>query len=132
STIHDFDIILLTEPWFGNIGNNQRGPVAGPGWTPTLPVQPIPDEITPRVMAYVRRRNDFTVMLRSDLAKDADIQILQIDQPPHTPVIVANIYNQRAGDDPCSWTLDRLVNTVLPYNLPLVISGDWNLHHPLW
>ncbi|KAI6152895.1 hypothetical protein EDD17DRAFT_1428708, partial [Pisolithus thermaeus] len=102
------------------------------GWTPILPVQPIPDEITPRVMAYVQPRNDFTVTLRSDLAKDADIQILQIDQPPHTPVIVANIYNQRASDDPCSWTLDRLVNTVLPYDLLLVISGDWNLHHPLW
>ncbi|KAI6151485.1 hypothetical protein EDD17DRAFT_1424304, partial [Pisolithus thermaeus] len=96
STIHDFDIILLTEPWFGNIGNNQRGPVAGPGWTPILPVQPIPDEITLRVMVYVRHRNDFTVTLRSDLAKDADIQILQIDQPPHTPIIVTNIYNQRA------------------------------------
>lgn len=132
STTCNFDIVLLTEPWFGNIGNSQRGPVAGPGWVPILPLQPIPDNVTPRVMAYVRRRNDFTVTLRSDLASDADLQILQIDQPPHTPVIVANVYNQRAGDDPQLWTIDRLVNVTFPTNLPVIVSGDWNLHHPLW
>ncbi|KAI6138429.1 hypothetical protein EDD17DRAFT_1454024, partial [Pisolithus thermaeus] len=77
-------------------------------------------------------RNNFTVMLCSDLAMDVDIQILQIDQLPHTLVIVANIYNQRAGDDLQSWTLDCLQNIVLLNNLPLVISGDWNLHHPMW
>lgn len=132
STARDFDIILLTEPWFGNIGNDQRGPVAGPGWIPILPLQPIPDNIIPRVMAYIRRRNDFTVTLRSDLASDADLQILQIDQPPHTPIIVANVYNQRASDDPLSWTFDRLINVTFPTNLPVVVLGDWNLHHPLW
>ncbi|KAI6148218.1 hypothetical protein EDD17DRAFT_1430055, partial [Pisolithus thermaeus] len=77
-------------------------------------------------------RNDFTVILCSDLALGVDMQILQIDQPPHMLVLVANIYNQRAGDDPHSWTLDHLINMTLPNNLPLVISGDWNLHHPLW
>ncbi|KAI6135891.1 Endonuclease/exonuclease/phosphatase [Pisolithus thermaeus] len=84
------------------------------------------------VMAYVRRRNDFTVTLRSDLASDADLQILQIDQPPHMPIIVANVYNQRANNDPQSWTFDRFANITFPANLPVVISGDWNLHHPLW
>ncbi|KAI6100335.1 hypothetical protein F5141DRAFT_1009463, partial [Pisolithus sp. B1] len=132
STTQDFNIVLLTEPWFGNIGNNQRGPVAGPGWTPILPLQPIPDNTTPRVMAYIRHRNGFTVMLCSDLASDTDLQILQIDQPPHMPIIVANVYNQRANNDPQSWTFDCFINITFPANLPVVISGDWNLHHPLW
>jgi len=75
----------LTEPWFGYIGNDQRGPVALSGWHPVLPLQPIPEDLVPRTMAYYRRRGDFHVTLRSDLVSDADIQVLQVDQPPHPP-----------------------------------------------
>ena len=132
ATVKSFDIILLTEPWFGPIGNDQRGPVSLTGWNPVLPLQPIPEDLTPRTMAYYRRRNDFHVTLRSDLISDADIQILQVDQPPNPPTLIINVYNQRAGDDRNSWSIDRLRNIAIPENLPVIISGDFNTHHPLW
>ena len=102
------------------------------GWNPILPLQPIPDDLTPRTMAYYRHRDDFHVMLRSDLVSDADIQILQVDQPPNPLTLIVNIYNQRAGDDHNSWSVDRLHNIALPENVPVVVSGDLNMHHPLW
>ncbi|KAG2159084.1 Endonuclease/exonuclease/phosphatase, partial [Suillus bovinus] len=83
-------------------------------------------------MAYIKNRPDFTVTLRSDLAMDADIQILQINQGTHTPIILVNMYNQKAGEDPSNWSSDRLVNIELPNGMPVIISGDMNLHHPLW
>jgi len=132
ATVNSVDIILLTEPWFGNIGNNQRGPVALSGWNPVLPFQPIPEDLAPCTMAYYRRREDFHVTLRSDLVSDADIQVLQVDQPPHPPTIVVNVYNQRAGDDNNSWSVDWLRNVALPEDLPVIVSGDFNMHHPLW
>ena len=132
ATVKSFDILLLTEPWFGFIGNDQRGPVALSGWYPILPLQPIPEDLTPRTMAYYRRRDDFHVTLRSDLVSDADIQILQVDQPPNPPTLIVNVYNQQAGDDRNSWSVDRLRNVILPENLPVIITGDFNMHHPLW
>ena len=130
--VQSVDVILVTEPWFGPIGNNQRGPVALTGWNPVLPLQPIPDDLTPRTMAYYRCREDFHVTLRSDLISDADIQILQIDQPPNPPTLIINVYNQHAGDNRNSWSVNQLHNIVLPHNLPIIISGDFNMHHPLW
>jgi len=132
ATVKSFDILLLTEPWFGYIGNDQRGPVALSSWYPILPLQPIPEDLTPRTMAYYRRRDDFHVTLRSDLASDADIQVLQVDQPPHPPTLIVNVYNQRAGDDRNSWSIDRLRNIALPENVPVVVSSNFNMHHPLW
>ena len=130
--VKSFDIILLTEPWFGYIGNDQCGPVALSSWNPILPLQPIPEDLIPRTMVYYRCREDFHVMLRSDLVSNADIQVLQVDQPPNPPTLIVNIYNQRAGDDHNSWSVDRLRNIALPENVPVIISGDFNMHHPLW
>ena len=132
ATVNSVDIILLTEPWFGHIGNDQRGPVALSGWNPILPLQPIPEDLVPCTMAYYRHREDFHVTLRLDLVSDADIQVLQVDQPLHPPTIIVNIYNQRAGDDNNSWSADHLRNIALPENVPVVVSGDFNMHHPLW
>ncbi len=127
------DVILLNEPWFGQIGHNVRGPANHPAWVPILPTSHLPDDIIPRVMAYVQRRHDFTVTLRSDLASDADMQILEITQPPNPPTIVVNIYNQRSNTQPRQWTFDRLTTNVsLPTDVPVILSGDMNTHHPLW
>lgn len=132
STIHEYDILLVTEPWYGDIGNGTKGPVSLAGWQPILPLPSVPANVIPRAMAYIKNRPDFTVTLRSDLAMDADIQILQINQGTHTPTIIVNMYNQKAGEDPLNWSSDRLFNIELPNGMPVIISGDMNLHHPMW
>ncbi|KZT65666.1 hypothetical protein DAEQUDRAFT_768721 [Daedalea quercina L-15889] len=89
------DIVLITEPWWGNIGGDKQGPVseAAASWTPILPVSAVPAGKRPRAMAYARKRSDYTITLRSDLANDLDLQILEIAQDPRPPTIIANIYN---------------------------------------
>lgn len=94
SLIGKADILLVTEPWYDNIGNENHGPAAHVHWQPILPVQPIGVGDRPRVMAYVARRDDFTVTLRSDLVQDLDIQILEVRQHPHLPTLLVNVYNQ--------------------------------------
>ncbi|KZT63362.1 hypothetical protein DAEQUDRAFT_770695 [Daedalea quercina L-15889] len=127
------DIILVTEPWWGNIGNETQGPVseAAAGWTPILPVSTIPANRRPRVMAYIRRRGDFKVTLRSDIANDLDMQVLKIAQAPHPSTIVVNIYNDDCKQGNRS-AAKRLRQLDLPTDLPVVLSGNWNIHHPMW
>lgn len=127
------DIALITEPWWGDIGNNVKGPVSevAVGWTPILPVSVVARGQRPRAMAYTRRRHDFTITLRSDIAADLDLQVLEIAQHPHPPTIIVNIYNddQRQG---LRSAAKHLQDLCLPGGLLIIITGDWNLHHPLW
>ena len=127
------DIVLITEPWWGNIGNDMQGPVSetAAGWTPILPVTPIKKDQRPRAMAYTRRRKDFTVTLRSDIANDLDLQVLEVAQATHPSTLLVNIYNDDKKQGRHS-AAKRLQNLALPREAPVIISGDWNLHHPLW
>ncbi|KAF8578511.1 hypothetical protein K439DRAFT_1362023, partial [Ramaria rubella] len=131
-TCTNTDILLITEPWFDNIGSGQRGAPSHPTWQPILPVQPIPDDKQPRVMAYTRRRGDFTITLQSDIARDLDMMFLEVRQGEHSLKIICNIYNGKNGEDSSAWTLDRFLALQLPNELPIIFTGDWNTHHTLW
>ncbi|KAF8578447.1 hypothetical protein K439DRAFT_1362184, partial [Ramaria rubella] len=126
------DILLITEPWFDNIGGEHHGAPSHPDWQPILPVQPIPEDKHPQVMAYVRWRGDFTVTLRSDLARDLDMMYLEVQQGVYPSTIIGNIYNGKNGDNENEWTLDRFFTIQLPTNMSVILSGDWNAHHTLW
>jgi hypothetical protein len=95
--IDRFDIILTSEPWRGDVGNGVQGPVAHHAWTPLLPVGTVKQGQRPGVMAYVKQRKDFTVTLRSDIAEDLDIQILDVQQKPHPTTMIVNIYSSPKG-----------------------------------
>ncbi|KAF5374648.1 hypothetical protein D9615_009020 [Tricholomella constricta] len=130
-----FDLILVTEPWWDKIGNDQVGPVAHHVWTPILPIATIPRGHRPRVMAYVNSRPDFSVTLRSDIAQDLDIQVLDIQQANYPTTTIVNIYNQPRSKNPTDRRPDasvRLQTLRLPEDDPVIISGDWNQHHPDW
>ncbi|KAL6298147.1 Endonuclease/exonuclease/phosphatase, partial [Sparassis latifolia] len=128
-----FDIVLITEPWWGNIGGGNKGPVAesAMGWTAIIPVSAILKGKRPRAMAYVHKRADFTVTLRSDLANDLDMQILEVQQAPHPTTLIVNIYNDNKKQGKRS-AAKRLQKVALPNEVLVILSGDWNLHHPLW
>ncbi|TFY57752.1 hypothetical protein EVJ58_g6827 [Rhodofomes roseus] len=128
-----YDIALITEPWWGEIGGGTQGPVAesAAGWTPILPVSAVPTGRRPRAMAYTRKRDDFTITLRSDLADDLDLQILEVAQTPHPPTLLVNVYNDDKKQGRKS-AMKRLQKITLPTDIPVIISGDLNLHHPLW
>jgi hypothetical protein len=129
------DIILVQEPRWGFIGTNEdgeqvNGPVGHPAWTPVLPMAAMPPGARPRVMAYYQNRADFSVTLRSDIIQHLDVQVLDIVQQGSPTVTVVNIYNDPKlnRESPAH----QLRNMPLPNDHPVLITGDWNLHHPLW
>jgi hypothetical protein len=124
------DIILLQEPWWGRIGTDATGPVANPAWQPILPVSSVPEDRRPRVMAYVKQRNDFTVTLRSDITQDLDIQVLDIHQPPHPTTTIVNVYNGGRETRNAARHLRDL--EVDHEGQPVIITGDFNMKHPWW
>jgi ribonuclease HI len=82
-------------------------------------------------MAYTRhKRTDFRVTLQTDIAADLDFQILEIIQRPHPSTLVVNLYNKKGNNG--SYTLDRLMQTDVPQDIPAIYTGDWNLHHADW
>ncbi|KAF8059524.1 Endonuclease/exonuclease/phosphatase, partial [Lyophyllum atratum] len=117
------------------IGTDQIGPVSHNAWTPILPMASVPRGQRPRVMAYVKTRPDFTVTLRSDIAKDLDIQVLDIQQANYPTTTIVNIYSQPRASGSNARRSDasvRLQALRLPQDDPVIISGDWNQHHPDW
>ncbi|KZT33614.1 hypothetical protein SISSUDRAFT_992856, partial [Sistotremastrum suecicum HHB10207 ss-3] len=138
TAVNDFDILIIQEPWWGTIGvgpidvDKILGPTSHPAWQPILPIQPVPNGLAPRVLTYVKKRGDFTVTLRSDLAKSLDLQIIEIHQKPHPPVLVVNMYNQSTHSVDSLKAAETLVRLTLPVDQPVLVTGDMNLHHTDW
>lgn len=132
--IHRIDIILVQEPCWGSIGTDILGPTGQPAWRPIIPVDPIPSDRRPRVMAYVKlERTDIMITPRADLATDLDMQFLEIQQRPFPPFLVGNVYNENDDTHPEGeqWTVERLRKVQLPQTR-IIMTGDWNLHHERW
>lgn len=134
--LHDTDIIFLQEPGWGFIGTDPmsgeriEGPVGHAAWTPILPVSNVPLGSRPGVMTYYKGRPDFSVTLRSDIAQNPNLQVIDITQHGSETVTIVNIYNNPGlkRESP-AWKLRQLN---LPEDRPVILTGDWNLHHPLW
>ena len=113
-----------------NEGEQVAGPIGHPAWTPVLPMAAMPPGARPRVMAYYKNRPDFTVTLRSDIVQHLDVQVLDMAQQGSPTVTIVNIYNDpKLNRESPAY---QLRNMPLPNNHPVLITGDWNLHHPLW
>ncbi|PPQ73559.1 hypothetical protein CVT24_007444 [Panaeolus cyanescens] len=84
-------------------------------------------------MTYCKYHQNFSITLRSDILEDPDIQILDITQEgqgrQRTTTII-NVYNDPSLKGAC--ILKRLLDLELPNDHPLIITGDFNLHHILW
>lgn len=130
----DADLILIQEPWWGRISQNgAEGSVSTPKYSPIIPINPIPQETRPRVMAYVKKgRNDFTITLRTDLLASLDAQILEVKQGHTHPTLIANIYNPPANSDTSEFVVDEILKVRWPPRIATILTGDWNLHQYMW
>ena len=134
--IRNTDILLYQEPAFSRSTLPQHRFLTPkiPGFTTVLPI-PIdqlrapPANRVPRVMAYALERNDVIVVPRYDICLDHDIEI---QQRPHKPILVVNIYDPPSGSTGAHSTGQRLKLLDLPDTSPTTIAGDFNLHHPDW
>ena len=133
----DFDILLLQEPWRGRIGTARSdddpdgreifGEPQQKSWRQYLPVPGSVGTDTPsRVTAYVNRgRSDLRVVGRTDLLEHPDAIILELQIGDFSCLII-NVYN-----DPRESVIPLLTTIPLP-DLPICITGDFNMHHDLW
>ena len=134
----DFDIFLIQELNWGLIecdptnDKEIHGPVTLQGWKTILPIPAkASQKRRPRTLTYYKPRNDFTLTLRSDILEHRDIQILEVMQGNHPMVRITNVYNDTPKGEEC--ILNRLHNTEgIISHLPTILTGDFNLHHPLW
>jgi hypothetical protein len=130
-TAGKYDILLIQEPWIGDIGGGNRGPPAHNTWKPYIPIQSIRQGDCPRVITYFRHnRSDIKITMRSDIATDPDFQILELSQKPYTPIIIFNIYNAKDANN--THTLDKIKLLPVPQTQNAIYTGDWNLHHATW
>ena len=137
--LRDTDILLYQEPAFSRSTLPQHLFLTPkiPGFKTILPI-PIgqlrtpPANCFPRVMAYARERDDMIIVPRYDLCLDHDLMVIEIQQRPHQPILIVNIYNPPAGSAGAHSTGQRLRLLELPDTHPVIIAGDFNLHHPDW
>ena len=133
--VQDFDIIILQEPAWGFIGNDEgreiKGPVALQGWNLIIPTtNGINATARPRTLTYYCARPDFSITLRSDILEDRDVQVLDISQQGQPLTTLVNVYNDPRLQQQSA--LNRLRCITLPRDHPVIITGDINLHHDLW
>jgi hypothetical protein len=130
-TAGKFDILLIQEPWIGEISNGNRGPPAHKAWQPFIPIQAIHRGDQPRGLTYTRlNRSDIKITICSDLALDPDFKILEVTQKPHPPICIFNLYNGKDTNN--IYTIDRLKQIPVPQQQMAIYTGDWNLHHANW
>lgn len=124
------DIILIQEPWFHSEGEGweHQTSTSHANYTQILP-KVVPHQ-RPRTIAYISKTFSPSVYLAETSPVDGDIQILEIAERDNKIQIV-NIYNQKSREDSTPRTFQRsLQNT--PLYKDLILSGDFNSHHPWW
>ena len=128
---HEYDIILVQEPWWnGNFTTSFQG------WQVILPSPTNKEHNHPRVAAYFRLQAGIDITLRTDISTDLDFMIMDVkwEGLKHPPTHIINLYNQTEpgeSQDP-GYTTDRLAQVHFHPEIPTVITGNWNLHHNLW
>ena len=72
------------------------------------------------------------VVPRYDICLDHGMMVIEIQQRPHKPILVVNMYNPPSGSTGAHSTGQRPKLLDLPDTYPTIIAGDFNLHHPDW
>ena len=129
---HNTDIFFIQEPWFDRIGIDIQTGINKIG-VPNHPqfnhiISDFTPEHKPDVAAYFPKHHPgWTIQPRSDLISHPSILLLEITFQSHT-LYAINIYNPSDSSAliPLYSTLSSL------YNAEVVVTGDFNLHHPLW
>ena len=124
------DVILIQEPWFGKIGINVisghdiLGCPSHSDWQYILP--PCGD-LKPDVAIYIPKSHPgWKLEVRTDLISHPSILVVDISSSDDV-FHITNVYNL----SDCS-SLPPLVHIPFPANHKSIITGNFNLHHPLW
>jgi hypothetical protein len=138
NSLTDYDIILFQEPWFSRIGVARSstdpngteilGTVSNHAWESFVPA--VTNGVRPRVATYIRKGiKHLMVHPRLDVFNSPDIIMLSLHYGNFSFDLI-NVYNAGPGHNASS--VRALMDAELDPLVPTVVSGDFNLHHPLW
>ena len=137
--VHDIDVFIAFEPAWAGLGNDDTGrrtygSVQNSSWFAVLPVPArYEDDPRPRVILYYKRSTyTFTIVLRPDLFAHPDILIFDLLQDGQAATTFMAIYNDPKVANTRSSILKHLPSIRLPAGRPVVLTGDFNISHPLW
>jgi len=94
--------------------------------------QPTNPPPSPRVMVYHRSCPDFELVHCSKITSCADLLVFDVVRPGQPTVTIVNIYNPPQHAKRQTSAVYILCTLNQPQNRPIILAGDWNLHHPYW
>ncbi|KAK0462111.1 hypothetical protein IW261DRAFT_1348573, partial [Armillaria novae-zelandiae] len=126
------DVFLFQEPWWWKTPHGKwiSASVNAREWQTILPAGDGGER--PRVITFIRNWTDLAVTLRSDIVTDPFMQVLDIQQEG-TNLWLVHMYNNPTDRDGLGeMALERVQRLALNLDVPVIITGDYNTHHPLW
>ena len=135
--INAYNILLIQEPWKNQIGLSKSDTDPEGSAIHDEPQQkewshysPLPSETgknkpTHTSIYFSKRLSHVKVSQRTDILEHPDITIIHLETPM-SELFMFNIYNDTSNS-----AMKALLTTTLP-NAPIILSGDFNLHHDLW
>ena len=130
---HRTDVLFIQEPWYGYIGVDYEHQsseiktekfrvVNNPQWIQILPMPNCKVD----VVTYVRKsHHGWNITYRADLISHPSIMAVQFMAGTHQ-FLVINLYN------PSDNSVVEALKTIKLPQIPILITGDFNLHHPMW
>jgi hypothetical protein len=131
------DLILIQEPatWL----DKEKGTyfsVSHQAYSLFLPSSPHQSPVRPRTAVYFL--NGSSLSISPLLLPDNDLLLLEVACKDIEPFLLLNLYNEKqlnpdsASNKQGLLTTKRPSFTELPLNKPLLLAGDFNLHHTWW
>ncbi|KAF8760160.1 Reverse transcriptase (RNA-dependent DNA polymerase) [Rhizoctonia solani] len=131
-----FDIFIFQDIWWGRIGSQKNidptlhniyGTANSNNFLCIIPPG-FTDEKGPSVAMYIRKERNIHAQFSNCVPIHRDILAVDLFLDNHKFTIV-NVY---AHGKEAHRTINHLTNEIIPIDRPLILTGDFNLHHPDW
>ncbi|QRW18672.1 Reverse transcriptase (RNA-dependent DNA polymerase) [Rhizoctonia solani] len=131
-----FDIFIFQDIWWGRIGSQKNidptlhniyGTTNSNNFLCIIPPG-FTDEKGPSVAIYIRKERNIHAQFSNCVPTHRDILAVDLFLDNHKFTIV----NAYAHGKEAHKTINHLTNEIIPIDRPLILTGDFNLHHPDW
>ncbi|KAF8712504.1 reverse transcriptase, partial [Rhizoctonia solani] len=131
-----FDIFIFQDIWWGCIGSQKNidpnlhniyGTTNSNNYICVIPPG-FTDKKGPSVAIYIRKDQNIHAQFSNCIPTHRNILALDIFINNHKLTVI-NVYAH--GKD-AHKTIDHITNEFIPNDRPIILTGDFNLHHPDW
>ncbi|KAJ1299680.1 hypothetical protein OPQ81_011072 [Rhizoctonia solani] len=134
----NFNIILIQDPWWGRIGSQKHiipdshtiyGTTNSPRWQLIIPPG-ISNGEGPGVAIYIRNNCGIDIRFSDIYPSHKDVLAIDVFMNQHCATIV-NAY-PHGNSSHIHQTANFISSMPIPNDRPVVLCGDFNMHHPEW